>query len=109
MPNIERLTTLLEYVERLPIEQIDMHSFKCGTTACLMGHAVSVFPDRLAWDEDGIAPEEIDFYEDTCPGAHFFDLTYGQWHSIFDSFIEADEAVSNLREYIERWERDAQH
>lgn len=108
MPNIERLTTLLEYVEKLDPELIQMENFKCGTAACLMGHAVSVFPDHLKWDDEGI-PQEIGFPERFQPGSHFFELDARQWTRIFDGFIQGDLAVSNLREHIERWSNNAEH
>lgn len=108
MPNIARLRTLLEYVEKLDPELIHMSAFKCGTTACLMGHAVDVFPDHLKWDDEGI-PQEIGFPERFQPGSAFFGLNEEEWDAIFDGEIPDEEAVSNLRECIEYWSSDAEH
>lgn len=109
MPNIERLTALLEYVEKLPVEQIDMQSFRneCGTTACLMGHAVSAFPDQLMWTKDNYIGRPFDPMagDENYPGTVFFDLTESQWQAIFNDDIPNDRAVKNLREHVESWER----
>lgn len=111
MPNIERLTTLLEYVEKLPPESIDMQQFHCGTTACLMGHAVGAFPEDFRWyeyDRYDLRPEYIAGPIERHPGMIFFELDEAQWRSIFSGVIHNARAVENLRNKIERWKR-AQH
>jgi hypothetical protein len=111
MPHIARLRTLLEYVERLPVEQIHMPWYKneCGTAACLMGHAVTGFPERFRW-ASSIKPRPEDRHIDfeLYPGQHFFELSDSEWLKVFSADIPNHEAVSNLRESIKEWE-SAEH
>lgn len=105
MPNIERLTTLLEYVEKLPPEQVQMGTYICSTAACLMGHAVTVFPETFRWNHslNMIVPEHIGIPTEKYPGCVFFDLTIDEWLDIFAPFIHNDLAIQNLRDHIEAW------
>lgn len=114
MPNIERLKTLLEYVRTLPVERIDMREYKskCGTTCCLLGHAVGAFPDQLFFKptliENLCTVAEIENPDTTIGCREFFGLNEFQWHRIFDPSIGNDVAVSNLAFRIEDWS-NAQH
>jgi hypothetical protein len=87
MPNIERLTALLEYVEKLPVEQIDMQSFRneCGTTACLMGYAVDVFPGQFTWryTPGWYSPVDVENPNESFRGSTFFELNGAEWDAIF--------------------------
>lgn len=110
MPNIKRLTTLLEYVEKLPPEAIEMGTYICGTAACLMGHAVSAFPKDFRWFHSLISmhPEHIAHPLEKYPGSIFFDLTEYEWLDIFAPAIHNELAIQNLRDRIEEWS-NAQH
>lgn len=104
MPNIPRLKTLLEYVEQLPPEQIRMDDYFCGTAACLMGHACSVFPGEFQVTTERFGKFILSSGgEEPFPGQQFFDLTEYEWHLIFNGKIPNDKAVSNLRERIQEW------
>lgn len=109
MPNIERLTTLLEYVEKLPPEAIDMTWFRneCNTAGCLMGHATVVFPERfkLVKDCEGYYVQDLTLSEDIIAyaGWQFFELTLWQWDQIFSGYVHNDKAIQNLRDHIEAW------
>lgn len=107
MPNIARLKTLLEYVEQLPTSLIKMERYRsaCGTSACLMGHAIKAFPDRFKWDFVRSKPYDTLGGEEPFPGQQFFDLTEYEWHLVFNGVIPNDKAVSNLRERIQEWEQ----
>lgn len=110
MPNIAKLRTLLEYVEKLDPELIHMSAFKCGTTACLMGHAVDVFPGRFEWQQKyaTLFPVDVEHPTENPCGSAFFGLNEEEWDAIFDGEIPDEEAVPNLRQKIEEWE-DAEH
>lgn len=109
MPNIKRLTALLEYVEKLPLEAIEMTWFRneCNTAGCLMGHATVVFPERfkLVKDSEGYYVEDITLSEGMTAsvGWQFFELTFCQWSQIFGGDIRNDKAVENLRNKIKEW------
>lgn len=109
MPNIARLKKLLEHVEKLPPDAIYMHWYKsdCGTAACLMGHAVTAFPEEFEWGDMGRPVDKTGVWE-SCVGSLFFDLTKEQWIVIFHGTIPNDKAVSNLRERIQEWEKEEQ-
>ena len=54
MPNIAKLQQLLDYVKSLPTERINMNTWadgldanECGTSACLGGHATTLFPKEI--------------------------------------------------------------
>lgn len=113
MPNIERLKTLLEYVEKLDPKSSRWEPSGTSVAQSLAswGHAVTVFPDRFRWsyeDRLGIPIDKIDPGQRPA-GLAFFELTHSQWGQIFRDTIRSDRAVDNLREHIERWERNAQH
>jgi len=40
--NKERLIILADYLQTLPPENLDMHSWTCGTAACAVGHACTL-------------------------------------------------------------------
>lgn len=106
MPNIERLTTLLEYVEKLPPEAINMEWHRYGEARSLIAHAIEAFPNRFRWSIPySVQPEDISVGYEKYPGCHFFDLSKGQWKAIFSMRVKDEEAVSNLRNKIEVWSR----
>jgi len=39
MPNIEAFNKLIEILESVPDTELDLASWRCGTTACVIGHA----------------------------------------------------------------------
>jgi hypothetical protein len=105
VPNVARLKTLLEYVENISPDLIEMARYKgaCGTTACLMGHAIDAFPDQFGWDYIRGKPYDTVGSEEPFPGQQFFDLTEYEWHLIFNGVIPNDRAIPNLRERIQEW------
>lgn len=124
MPNIERLTTLLEFMRTIPPERIDMETYygprfepdDCGTTACLAGWAPFAFPDHLVcgysrcdrwigWKDEYERNEPSNIFNIEVL-QQFFGLYMDQYNAIFSGAIPNEQAIANLESHIAMWSID---
>lgn len=121
MPNINKLTALLNHVTQLDEDDIDMNHWasdvslnECGSSACLGGHATTVFPDELKlmeeWesDEEGYFDETPSIYiahrtskkRDDAALNEVFGLREG--HGLWAAGRLSETAIADLRRYINK-------
>lgn len=89
---LDRLETLAKHLETVPPETFNLGSWKCGTTACAMGHACSIPSFRRAglrlekemeWGEAVFIPS-FKCEQDFDAAQRFFGISQSDSYHLFD-------------------------
>jgi len=116
MANIEALKRVADILESKSDEDVSLVRWKCGTTACAIGHAASDpwFIDRgLRLDITALPiyrqKNESGFWTGWIAVERFFDLSSEESHSLFSFFpyltTEEKEEYWYLKEDADKWQQ----
>ncbi len=106
----KRLRTLANYLESVPKERFDLHSWDCGTTACAVGYACKIPEFEQAGL--GLGSSGQPTYNGRCFGftaaAKFFGISSENAHKLFDAnyYREGRDGVKAVVNKIRRFISD---